>query len=152
MKKYILGLLLVFGFTTGAFAQIENPVRWSYTVKKTGDKTYELHMTANVSSKWHIYAQNAGEGPVPTSFSFAKNGLVSLDGSVKEVGKLEKLYDNNFHSELKFYQNKVDFVQKIKLKSPVATVVNGTVTFMVCDDSKCLPPKDVPFSIKVSGK
>ncbi|MBS1496828.1 MAG: hypothetical protein JSU03_09100 [Bacteroidetes bacterium] len=152
MKKFIPFLLLIFGFSTGAFAQIENPVKWSYTAVKTGDKTYELHLTANVAGKWHIYSQNAGEGPEPTSFNFTKNPLVSLDGAVKEVGKLEKQYDNNFRSELKFYKTKVDFVQKVKLKAPVATVINGTVTFMVCDDSKCLPPKDVPFSVKISGK
>lgn len=135
-----------------AFAQIENPVKWTYTSKKIADKTYELHMTATLDGKWHIYAQNAGEGPEPTVFSFAKNPLVKLDDKVKEVGKLEKMYDPNFKSELKFYSSKVDFVQKVKVKSAAATVVKGTVSYMVCNDRKCLPPKEIPFSIKVGGK
>ena len=135
-----------------AIAQIENPVKWTYTSKKIADKTYELHMTATLDGKWHIYAQNAGEGPEPTTFSFTKNPLVKLDDKVKEVGKLEKMYDPNFKSELKFYSSKVDFVQKVKVKSSAATVVKGTVSYMVCDDRKCLPPKEIPFSIKVGGK
>ena len=135
-----------------ASAQMENPVQWSYSAKKIADKTYELHITANLEGKWHIYAQDAGEGPVPTEFSFTTNPLVKMDGKVREVGKLEKSYDPNFKSVLKYYGSKVDFVQKVKLKSNTTTLVAGTVTYMVCNDKKCLPPKDVPFSVKVGGK
>ncbi len=151
MKKYLSVLVLFFTISSG-FAQIDNPVQWTWTAKKLADKTYELHMTATINGKWHIYAQEAGEGPEPTSFSFTNNPLVKLDGKVKEVGKLEKSYDPNFKSTLKFYGEKVDFVQKVKLKSSVSTVVKGTVIYMVCDDKKCLPPKEIPFSIKVEGK
>ena len=151
MKKISL-IIIIFFMVSAAFAQIENPVKWTYTSKKIADKTYELHMTATLDGKWHIYAQNAGEGPEPTVFSFTKNPLVKLDDKVKEVGKLEKMYDPNFKSELKFYSSKVDFVQKVKVKSAAATVVKGTVSYMVCNDRKCLPPKEIPFSIKVGGK
>ncbi len=151
MKKILLGsfLLLFAGFVN---AQILNPVTWTYSAKKIADKTYELHITATIDGNWHLYAQDAGEGPEPTTFSFTKNPLVTFDGDVKEVGKMEKSYDKNFKSELKYYAKKVDFVQKIKVRSSAATVVKGIVNFMVCNDSKCLPPRDVPFSIAVGGK
>lgn len=139
-------------FFAAANAQFENPVKWSYTAKKVADKTYELHITANLDANWHIYAQDAGEGPVPTSFAFTTNPLVKLDGKVKESGNLEKAFDANFNSVLKFYTKQVDFVQKVKLKSTATTLVKGTVNFMVCNDRKCLPPKDIPFSIKIEGK
>jgi hypothetical protein len=152
MKKISTLLFLLFAVFTGVFAQIESPVIWSYSAKKIADKTYELHMTATIQGKWHLYSQEAGEGPEPTAFTFTANPLVKLDGKVKEDGKMEKSYDPNFKSTLKFYADKVDFVQKIKLKSAVSTVVKGTVLYMVCDDKKCLPPKEIPFSIKVEGK
>ena len=133
-------------------AQVENPVSWSYSAKKISDKLFELHITATIADKWHIYAQDAGEGPEPTSLKFSKNPLLKFDGSVKEAGKLESSYDPNFKSTLRYYSNKVDFVQRVKLKSAASTVVKGTLTYMVCNDKKCLPPKDVPFSIKVAGK
>ena len=139
-------------FVLSASAQIENPVQWAYSATKLADKTYELHITATLEGNWHIYAQDAGEGPVPTEFSFAVNPLVKLDGKVKEVGKMEKSYDPNFKSVLKYYGKKVDFVQKVKLKSTSNTVVNGTVTYMVCNDKRCLAPKDVSFSVKLGGK
>ena len=151
MKKLYVTFLVLF-LAAGAFAQIENPVKWSYTAKKVSDKVYDVYITATLDNKWHIYAQDAGEGPEPTSLSFAKNPLINLDGKVKEEGKLEKEYDKNFGSTLKFYSNKVSFIQRVKLKSAVATVLKGSVNYMVCNDRKCLPPKEFPFTVKVAGK
>ena len=151
MKKIVLGLFLMM-FAVAVNAQINNPVKWTYTAKKIADKTYELHLTATIEGNWHIYAQDAGEGPEPTVINFTVNPLITFDGKVKEVGKLEKSFDKNFNSVLKYYEKKVDFVQKIKVKSSVATVVKGSVSFMVCNDRLCLPPRDVPFTINVSGK
>jgi hypothetical protein len=151
MKKLVTATFLVL-FAGFANAQISNPVLWTYSAKKIADKTYEIHMTATINDNWHLYAQDAGTGPEPTTFSFTKNPLLSFDGKVKEIGKQEKTFDKNFNSILKFYTKKVDFVQKVKVKSAAATVVKGTVNFMVCNDRQCLPPRDVPFSINVGGK
>lgn len=152
MKKFSLILAVVFFAASSVSAQIENPVKWSYSARKVSDKTYDLYMTATLDPKWHIYAQVAGEGPEPTSFSFAKNPILKFDGIVKEEGKLVKEYDPNFKSTLMYYGNTVTFIQKVKTKSAAATVVSGSVTYMVCNDKKCLPPKNVPFTIKIAGK
>lgn len=151
MKRILLSAFVLF-FFGAANAQIENPVKWNYTAKKISADTYELHMTATLDGKWHIYSQQAGEGPIPTSFSFDKNPLVKASGAVAEVGKMEKQFDPNFNSTLKFYSGKVDFVQKVKVKAAIATVAKGKVTYMVCNDQKCLPPRDIAFSIKIDPK
>jgi thiol:disulfide interchange protein DsbD len=151
MKKIITGIFLLL-FAGYANAQILNPVIWTYSAKKIADKTYELHITATIDGNWHLYAQDAGEGPEPTTIAFTANPLITFDGNVKEVGKMEKSYDKNFNSVLKYYAKKVDFVQKIKVRTDIATAVKGTVTFMVCNDRKCLPPRDVPFTINIGGK
>jgi thiol:disulfide interchange protein DsbD len=151
MKKIILSSILLL-FVFNGFAQVDNPVIWNFTATKTGAKQYELHMTATVEGNWHIYAQDAGEGPEPTSFSFIKNPLAKMNGKIKEIGKLESHYDPNFKSTLKFYNEKVDFVQKVNLKSTANTVIKGSVTYMVCNDRRCLPPKEIPFSIKLDSK
>jgi DsbC/DsbD-like thiol-disulfide interchange protein len=152
MKKISLTLALVVGIIGGAFAQIENPVMWAFTSKKLNAKSYEIQMTATIAPGWHLYAQEAGEGPVPTTFKFVKNPLVIANGKVKEVGSLVKEYDANFQSVLKFYKAKVMFVQTVSVKTAAATVFKGEVEFMVCNDKKCLPPKSIPFSIKLDGK
>lgn len=150
MKK-VLTAILLFALPLLASAQIENPVKWSFTSKKINATTYELHMTATIDASWHLYAQEAGEGPVPTSFKFTKNPLVTAAGKIEEVGKLHKAFDKNFDSELKYYENSVDFVQKVTVKGKLPVKVKGTVEFMVCDDHQCLPPKDLDFNITVNG-
>lgn len=151
MKK-LFTVLCLFALPILANAQIENPVKWNFTSKKINATTYELHMTATIDGGWHLYAQEAGEGPVPTTFKFIKNPLASVSGKVAEDGKLHKAFDKNFNSELKYYENTVNFVQKVTVKGKAATKVKGTVEFMVCDDHQCLPPKELEFAISVGGK
>ena len=151
MKKLVLFTVLS-GWAILSSAQISDPVKWTYTATKVADKTYDIQATAILEAKWHIYAQNAGEGPESTSMTLLKNPLVKPAGKVKEVGKLETAYDPNFNSTLRFYENKVSFVQRVKTKSNAATVVKGNMYYMVCNDKKCLPPKEIPFFVNLNGK
>ncbi len=150
MKKIVAMLLLMMPVL--AFAQDMNPVKWTFTSKKVNATTYEVHATATIESGWHLYAQEAGEGPVPTTFTFAKNPLAPAQGKTSEVGKLHKAFDKNFNSELKYYENTVTFVQKVTVKGKAVTKVKGSVEFMVCDDHQCLPPTSVDFAVNVGGK
>ncbi len=152
MKKITLFFSLMLLCSVAAMAQIENPVTWTFTAKKIAPKQYELHMTASIDGNWHLYSQNAGEGPEPTSFQFSKNPLVKWVGKPAEIGKMESMYDPNFKSTLRFYNKQVDFVQKVTLKSAASTSIKGVVTYMVCNDRRCLPPKDQAFTIKLDGK
>lgn len=138
--------------TKSASAQIENPVTWSYSATKKGAKNFDVHLTAAIAPGWHLYAQEAGEGPEPTTIAFTKNPILTVSGKTKELGTLHKEYDKNFASELKYFENKVDFVQPLVLKAAVNTVAKGNITYMVCNDRKCLPPKTVPFAVAIRGK
>jgi thiol:disulfide interchange protein DsbD len=151
MKKYIItGIFLL--AANFLFAQIQNPVSWTTSSKKINDKTYEVHLTANLNSGWHIYSQHTPEGgPVPTSLTFTKNPLVTVEGKAKEVGKLEQHVEPLFGNiDVKQFSNKFDFVQLVKLKAPVKTSVNVAVEFMVCNDKQCLPPKTEKLSVALN--
>ena len=129
-------------------AQILDPVDWSFSKKELGNNQYIVHLTATIDPGWHIYAQDAGEGPIPTSFTFEKNDSLTYKGETRAVGKLHEEFDKAFKSELKFYENKVDFVQYVTAKQG-AKYVKGSLEYMVCDDHQCLPPKEVPFKISL---
>jgi hypothetical protein len=92
MKQFLL-ICSVFLTGLASYAQSGKQVKWSFNAKKIADKTYEVRMTADINSNWHMYAQDAGEGPQPTAFNFTKNPLVTLDGNVKEVGKMKKVFE-----------------------------------------------------------
>ena len=149
MKKLFSGFLLMM-IANLASAQIENPVTWTYSAIKKADKTYELTITATIAKPWHLYSQTTPDGgPVPTSFTFKANPLITLDGNVNEAGKLKTYHDKNFGVDVKYFSDKVVFTQNIKLKAALKTNLSGTIEFMVCNDEKCLPPKTVPFDIKL---
>jgi hypothetical protein len=135
--------------TALVFAQ-QNPVSWSYEAKKKTADTYEVIITAEVDQPWHLYSQNTGKGgPIPTTIAFKANPLISKTGAVKELGKLEKTYDENFKTDVLYYSDKVQFVQTVKVKGGVKTNISGTIEYMVCNDSKCLPPVKKAFDLKL---
>jgi len=146
MTKWLLTIALLFG---SYFLLAQTPVSWSFNSKKVSDKTYEVHLTANIQSGWHLYSQDQPSDAIaiPTSVTINNNPLLKLDGKVKEVGKMEKFNDKNLGISAHQYSNKVDFVQVIKVKSSAKTNVSGSVEFQTCDDKKCLPPKTVDFNI-----
>ncbi len=133
-------------------AQSSKAVHWTFTSKKLADKVYEVHMTASIDGDYHIYAQNVGvDGPVPTSFKLTANPLFSADGKVKEVGKVVKKKEEVWGGVVNYYEKTVDFVQVVKLKGNVKTNLAGSVEFMVCNDSQCLPPATVDFKVPIGG-
>ncbi|HLX93185.1 MAG TPA: protein-disulfide reductase DsbD domain-containing protein [Puia sp.] len=149
-KNFLLFCFGVFGFI--GFSQSNKQVSWTYSAKKIADKTYEVHMTANIGGDYHLYAQDAGgDGPIPTAFTFSKNPVLSLDGKVKEIGNMVKKFDKTWNHDLKYYERTVDFVQLVKLKANIRTDLVGKVEFMVCDDRQCLPPADVDIKVNVGG-
>ncbi len=149
MKKLLLLAVIVFG-ALSVKAQL-NPITWSFTAKKTGDKMYEIQMKATIQAKWHLYSQTQPEDAIinPTEFTITANPLFTPQGKIKEIGTMEKFKDAALGVSANQYSKTVTFVQKIKLKANVKTNFNGSVEYQTCDDRQCLPPKKVNFSIAI---
>lgn len=151
MKKSILFFAVIIIFAVSAQAQISNPATWSFTAKKLSGGKYELHLTATLANGWHVYSQkSSANGPGPTTITFNSNALVNTKGTVKEVGQLVKKYEEVFNTNVLFYEKKVDFIKTVTVKGNIKTNVSGNIQYTLCNDSKCLPPKTVDFSISLN--
>lgn len=149
MKKLFLVFLLAC-INFFASAQIYDPVSWKFGAENISDKEATLVITANIEPGWHVYSQFIEEGgPIPTSFKFQEDGFRRV-GSVTESPKAISAFDPNFNMQIAWHKNQVRFSQKIKLLRPNIEV-KGTLEFMVCNDTNCLPPEEVPFSISVNA-
>jgi len=127
-------------------------VTWTTAAKKLAENLYEVKLTALIKGDYHMYAQEAGvEGPVPTAVKFSPNPLVTMNGQVKEMGKLIRKYESAWEGNVNYYEQKVEFVQQVRLKGKVKTNLSGKVEFMVCNDNQCLPPSEVDFKVAVGG-
>lgn len=148
MKRITLILSLLFFTSLGAFAQLDEPVTWSYVAKKTSATTATVFIKASIEDGWHVYSQTVKPGgPSKTAFTFAKSKDYTLVGGTiepKPISKFEKVFNMN----VPYFADEVVFQQKIKLNKGT-TIVKGKVEFMVCNDTKCLPPNEIEFSVPV---
>ena len=149
MKKLLVLAAVLFAALSGN-SQL-NPIMWSFSATKTGDKLYEIKMKATIQKKWHLYSQTQPDDAIinPTTFTINANPLFKLDGKISETGKLEKFKDKELGVSANQYSTTVTFVQKVKLKANVKTNFTGNVEYQTCDDHQCLPQKKVNFSVAI---
>ncbi|UBZ14961.1 thioredoxin family protein [Flagellimonas marinaquae] len=141
MKKYIGLALLLFCAWMGN-AQILEPVKWTTSVNKISETEYELVAKASIDAGWHLYSQTVPkEGPVATSFAFD-----TTDESFNIIGDTSEddghtVYDPVFEMEIKFFEDMAVFKQQVTVDSTLS-IINAMVEYMVCDDTRCLPPAE----------
>lgn len=137
-----------------ADAQILHPVKWEFSADKTGDNAYVIIMKATIDDGWKVYSMDipqADNRPVPTSVQFDKlpDG-VTLDGPIQELGHTEEVEEPLFDNlKIKFYHKRLTLRQNVRITKDAT--IKGTLTFMTCNDSQCLPPDDVAFSIPLKA-
>lgn len=149
MKK-LFSVFILLSLSLFASAQIYDPVSWKFNAENITDKEATIVITATIEPGWHVYSQFIEEGgPIPTSFKFEGNGFKKV-GGVTESPKAVSAFDPNFNMQIAWHKDRVRFSQKIKLEQPKVTV-QGMLEFMVCNDTHCLPPEEVPFTVAVDA-
>ncbi|WP_299397187.1 protein-disulfide reductase DsbD domain-containing protein [uncultured Gelidibacter sp.] len=145
MKKIIYLLLLI---TTASYSQILEPVKWTTDIKKISDFEYDLIINANIQTNYHLYSQKVPDnGPRPTIFIFEKNSNYELIGNTTE-GKGHTVYDPIFKMNVKYFDTKVTFKQRIKVKNKNNFQIIGEIEYMTCNDLNCvLGYTDIEFKI-----
>ncbi|MFD0975825.1 protein-disulfide reductase DsbD family protein [Salinimicrobium gaetbulicola] len=161
--RFLLIFFLFISFTLTGNAQIFdqqeseiiNPVDWKASVEQENDSIYKLIFKADLEPGWHLYSQEEVEagGPLPTEFSFnAEEENYELLGETEEPDGTA-LFDPVFEMDIKYFEDEVSFVQRIKVDAAKLPNVKAEVFFMVCDEEQCLAPETVPFTISLdSGK
>lgn len=146
-SKSILFLLLQF-VVIASFGQVLKPVKWEITKEKKSGNEYILQFKANILKGWTVYSQfTSDDGPVPTSINYEKIEGFEIVGKATETGHKKEgpdpLFDNV--NVIKYYADKPFIIrQKIKVKDSSKTLT-GYLTFMACDNEKCLAPTDIDF-------
>ncbi len=151
MRKFITGIIVLLTLTS-VFAQTEdNPVAWSYEVKKVSDTEYDLVINGDILEGWHIYSQFTPEGgSQPSEFTFEEAGeRYELIGEAKE-GKTVREYSDIFGVDEVFFKDKALFTQRIKLIDPSVDQLEVALFYQICKEV-CIP-KDEVFNISLSGK
>jgi thiol:disulfide interchange protein DsbD len=116
MRKIFLFLSLILS-SSAVFSQIYEPVKWSTSVEKVSETTYDLIVKASIDANWHLYSQNVPEdGPIATSFIFTTSEKYELIGKTSE-GEGHTVNDPVFEMKIKYFEKEAIFKSLVVLSS-----------------------------------
>ena len=143
MKRLLLVLLM--SFTSMMYAQ--NHVKWTF---QYNSKSSTVIATGEIEPGWHLYSQKTDEnaGPIPTKMVIEASKNYKIIGSFTEKGVPHELFDKNFESTVYLFESSYVSEQRIKVKK--SGTLKGEMQYMICDDTKCLPPISVPFTLEIN--
>ena len=150
-KTFFLSCLLMVVSLTAAFAQIQDPVQFKTELKKISETEAQIIFTGTIDAGWHVYSTDLPEGgPISATFNTDKMEGMELDGKLTPQGKEIENYDKMFEMNVRYFEDKATFVQKLKITS-ANYFIEGYLQYGSCNDENCLPPTDVEFSFSGKG-
>ncbi len=138
-------LVVLFGFLamSAITAQTdESPVVWSQEVNQISDTEFELVLTAEIMSGWHVYSQHTPPGgPLPTEFTYVGAGeSYELLGDTEE-SETETAFSDIFEVDETFFKNEARFTQKIRITDKDLQQVRLDLFYQVCKEV-CIPVEE----------
>ncbi|MFZ1617005.1 MAG: cytochrome c biogenesis protein CcdA, partial [Flavobacteriales bacterium] len=124
------------------------PVKWNVAAAALDGGKWRLDFSAKVDDGWAIYSQESfGNGPIPTSIVLDSAGNATAVGKATETGPdMHEGMDDMFGVNVRKYKGLAVFSQVVEVKDP-AQEVKGVIYYETCDDSKCIFPDPLKFSI-----
>ncbi len=149
MNKFLTLFLSVL-LAVAAHAQMMDPVHFSSELKMLSGDQAEIIFSATIDDGWHVYSTDLGnDGPISATFNKVKMEGAETVGKLMPRGNEIKQFDKMFDMELRFFEKKATFVQKIRFTKPEYDI-DCYLEYGTCSDEMCLPPSEV--SLKQKGK
>ena len=152
MKKtfFLSCLWMILGLTT-AFAQIQDPVQFKAEWKNISETEAQIVFTGVIDAGWHVYSTDLPEGgPISATFNTDKMEGLELNGKLMPEGKEIEAFDKVFDMQLRYFESKAVFVQKLKITAANYSI-EGYLQYGSCNDENCMPPTNVEFSFAGKG-
>ena len=146
MLKYFLILNCLFYLGINEI-HAQNHVTWNFSYNTSSDK---IIIKGMIDKGWHLYSQKTplNAGPIPTTVHIDKIKGLKLIGNYSEDLVPHEIFDLNFESKVYLFEDSYLSSQKIKYKN--IQQITGKIEYMVCDDTRCMPPIEVPFTITIN--
>ena len=151
MKRLLILTAILTMMVGAANSQVLKPVKRQITFKKVSEGVYDIICKATIESGWHLYDTKLPEnGPQPTVFIMDEDESsdIELVGEFKATTEAKVEKSEAFNMELKYFEETVTFVQRVKLKKDTGKLV-GTVEYMACSGSQCIPPAEEEFEFEL---
>jgi thiol:disulfide interchange protein DsbD len=142
--KRILFLALL---SVTSFMHAQNHVKWTFQYNA---KSSTVIASGQIDAGWHLYSQKTDEnaGPIPTKMVIEPSKNYKIVGTAVEGSVPHEIFDKNFESTVYLFEEHYAAEQQINVKKP--GILKGEMQYMICDDTKCLPPISVPFTLEIN--
>ncbi len=140
MKKRFIALFV--GLLISVFslhAQMVNPVSWKFSQNKISSEELELVFSATIEQGWHMYSQFTAEGgPTSTAINFEESDNFKLVGKAIESPNPHEEFDKVFGVNVKYFEDKVEFRQKVKVSGDKSFKIIGNIEYQACREGQCV--------------
>jgi thiol:disulfide interchange protein len=153
LNKYKQSVIIMrsFSFILLTFLSIQlfaqDPIKWTYKKEQISGNEFDLVFTAKIDKGWNTYSMYTEDnGPVPTAIEYESKKGINLKGkAIESADKKEGMDDLFGVNVIKILPTKPYVIRQRIVVTDPKQEVKGYLTYMVCDDVKCLPPTDVEF-------
>ena len=144
-KVFLAYFFCVFLMFSGELLS-QNHVTWDVNYDAPSQSVV---VRGKIESSWHLYSPKTDPnlGPIPLSVTFSKVKGLKSKGDLEFLTDPIAHQDDNFGGMVYIWENSVEIKQRFKVKKSGALIVN--INYMVCDETKCIPPIDVPITINI---
>jgi thiol:disulfide interchange protein DsbD len=125
-------------------------VTWAYKSYLLEDGNYEMVLTAKIDSGWHLINKDSKGFLQGLNFSFNNNpDLYELIGEIEKT-KLLTGDDSVLNRSVEYFTNKVEFRQKIKLKTDSIPVIGGIINFSSISEKYISVPLEADIHVDLT--
>ena len=145
MQRRIVISLFLLLLTSTVYAQIITPAKFTSSLKTNDKGEGEIIFDGTIQQGWHVYSTDLGTGgPIEATLHVNKLEGVELLGKLRAEGTEISRFDPLFNATLRFFENSVRFVQKVKFTAQKYNI-DVYLEYGVCSDKVCAPPEEVAF-------
>ncbi len=148
MRLFLLSMLALLLAGTAGAQDSADPSTWEITATASGNGLYALNFHVRLKPGWHIWSLHPGvdSSLIPPAFDIDEATATPV-GPASEQGFSTDMQLPGVEGYARFYNNEALFIRQVK--AAPAKTVKGSYTYQLCNDQMCLPPKTVPFSVKM---
>ncbi|TKK68356.1 protein-disulfide reductase [Ilyomonas limi] len=129
-------------------AQEVKPVQFKYDQTRKDD-TVILSIKALINPDIKLYSIHKTSDDAPfTTITFDSTATKYVKDSVDEKGKLQTATDTTFHTQVKYYNDSVVWLQKVTAKPSDSLVLKGAISYMYKNGDEYVPAEE-PFKFYI---
>lgn len=126
----VLFLVSMLGLTLNA----QSPCKWTVKLLDSPTPVKSIVFTAELKPTWHLYDFKQSGGPMPLEIKFDKLSGAKVKGAPTASKSYKKGFDEDFGTDIFFYEGKVTFTQKIEVTDRDKFAAEGYIKGQACSD------------------